>query len=473
MFFENCRLSFLLFFVLTFNGNFSVIAQNTLSISEINLIAKKTTVLVAPELTQADLQDLIENKPRDSSGGWGVGSGVIVGRQGNRYFVLTVAHNFNNKRLNDDQSYAIVTSDRKVHILEHINDNRGNPQCPSSYDDFVDLPPANSSTLFRFGCYDGKKVSGYDLAMVSFESTESYSLASIGDAKNLKQGDTVYISGWPKLEDEPKLGTDGSPLLDRQGKIICTGIAPRRQRRLAWSPLQGKLKFLEELNGYNLLYLDYTRPGMSGGPIFNSMGYLVGIHGQGSQNKPQCGQFYQTQNKKNISENDIFLELDELNSEDMDITNLEDESMSNIEINMENDWLNTEGELTMFEMDEEAEEENIDDVTEENYRNSEFSKGQNIGNVFMLLEDDKKYFSESQDSDYILSQVLNKKKSTIVENNGQVQEASSGRIEFGAFDDQTDQIEDIYQLFSFKLENMLRVKPSGGCGSLLLGESCH
>ena len=56
--------------------------------------------------------------------------------------------------------------------------------------------------------------------------------------------------------------------------------------------------------------------------------------------------------------------------------------------------------------------------------------------------------------------------------NSQGNEPSSGRIEFGAFDDQTDEIEDVYQLFSFKLENMLRLQPSGGCGSLLLGDKC-
>lgn len=453
-----------------FNSNKFVIAQNKLSVDEINLIAKKTTVLIAPQLTQEDLQDLIENKPRDDSSSWSVSSGVIVGKQDNQYFVLTVAHSFQNKRLNDNQSYAIVTNDRKVHILNRINDHRGEPQCPQNYDELMNRPISNDTSLFRFGCYESKKLNGYDIAIVSFESTESYPLASIGDGNILKQGDIIYISGWPKLENEPKLSNDGTPLLDSEGKIVCMGMAPRRQRRLAWSPLQGKLKFLENLNGYNLLYLDYTRPGMSGGPIFNTMGYLVGIHGQGSKNKLRCGQVYQAQTKKinsAINESDDLEEVDTENTE-----NWEDESVSNVDLTIEDNSLDVEDikeeELKLSEENEET----IDNNTTESLNNNEFSKGQNLNNVLTLLKSNKKYFSVPKSSDSILSQISDIKTNPVLDINSQGNEPSSGRIEFGAFDDQTDEIEDVYQLFSFKLENMLRLQPSGGCGSLLLGDKC-
>ena len=132
-------------------------------------------------------------------------------------------------------------------------------------------------SLIRLGCYSisvPNRVAGPDLAVVVFESNNNYQVASLGDPDAVNIGDRVYISGWPDPEKERNPVTGG-----------CQGKVARRQRRLAWGPIAGKINLDLASNGYSIFYVDVTRPGMSGGPVFDVNGRVVGIHGQGSRDK--------------------------------------------------------------------------------------------------------------------------------------------------------------------------------------------
>ena len=252
----------------------------TLSPEQINSIARQTTVLIAPGLTPELIQELEANRNNPEANPtknpdkvWNPGSGVIIAKQGKTYYVLTVAHNFQKRFVDANTPYGIRTWDRKVHMVKQINDGRGCPLKESG------VPAA----VVRFGCRDEMgEVQGIDIAIVSFESDRDYAVATLGDASTVNIGHTVYVSGWPDPEKEV--------IGQRDGKPICGNVKiPRRQRRLAWGKVSGKISPAPENLGYSIFYTDNTRAGMSGGPVFDSNGRVVGTHGMGSIRKPECG----------------------------------------------------------------------------------------------------------------------------------------------------------------------------------------
>ncbi|QUY44040.1 DUF2808 domain-containing protein [Acaryochloris marina] len=145
------------------------------------------------------------------------GSGVIIGKQGNSYFVLTAEH-----VVETEDEYEIVTPDGSRYRLDYSSVRR--------------LP-------------------NIDLAIVSFISNKNYPQAKLGNSDNVTEGDKVFIAGWP---------APGKALPHvyqiTSGEI--SGICPRPVAR-----------------GYRLIYTNVTRAGMSGGPIFNEGGEVIGIHG--------------------------------------------------------------------------------------------------------------------------------------------------------------------------------------------------
>lgn len=152
----------------------------------------------------------------------GVGSGVLLKRSGQVYTVATAQH-----VLASAGQYTIVTPDGKSYSI--------------SQEAFKELP-------------------GVDLAMFEFKSTETYSVAKIGDSSKTPEGTPAYISGFPATG----LALTESIYNFTEGKITAN----------ANRPLQ---------DGYALVYSNATLPGMSGGPVLNSQGELIGIHGRAAE----------------------------------------------------------------------------------------------------------------------------------------------------------------------------------------------
>jgi Flp pilus assembly protein TadD/S1-C subfamily serine protease len=155
----------------------------------------------------------------------GNGSGVIVAQDGTTYYVLTATH-----MVSGEGNYQVVTPDGKRY-------------------------PVDNDTMTKF--------SGIDLAVLPFTSEETYSVATLAHY-NLKPDERrwVFLSGWPGL-------TSGQPL--------------RRELTPGWvfSQPRGSLNVKDSfslIDGYELVYTNLSQAGMSGGPVLDTEGRVIGIH---------------------------------------------------------------------------------------------------------------------------------------------------------------------------------------------------
>ncbi len=146
------------------------------------------------------------------------GSGVIINRKGNTYDVLTNWH-----VVKEAGIYHIEVSDGKKYTVK-------------------------SSQI--------KRVPGLDLALLQFDSFKNYRVAELGNNDALTEGVQVYVAGWA----EP-------------GPLISEAT---------YQFLNGQISSLlrNPKDGYSLVYTINAAPGMSGGPVLNENGYLVGINGR-------------------------------------------------------------------------------------------------------------------------------------------------------------------------------------------------
>jgi serine protease Do len=111
------------------------------------------------------------------------------------------------------------------------------------------------------------KFKGLDLAVVEFESETIYQVVKLGDSQKLMPDSSVYATGFPnyhvvsseQIEETSSWGQKAFRFTS--GKVGL--IAPRS---------------LQE--GYSLGYTNEVELGMSGGPVFNDKGELVGINGR-------------------------------------------------------------------------------------------------------------------------------------------------------------------------------------------------
>ncbi|MCT7986430.1 trypsin-like peptidase domain-containing protein [Laspinema sp. A4] len=147
------------------------------------------------------------------------GSGIIIAKQGNHYTVLTAKH-----VLATEDDYQIITPEGTVY--------------PIDYNQVTKLP-------------------NLDLALTQFTSSEYYPVAVKGNSDTTTEGTGVYISGWP-----------------HPGQAITQRIF-----QMTSGKLSGRGMGVAE-EGYELVYTNVTRSGMSGGPIFDETGLLIGIHGR-------------------------------------------------------------------------------------------------------------------------------------------------------------------------------------------------
>ncbi len=147
------------------------------------------------------------------------GSGVIIKRNGNRYTVLTAAH-----VVATVDEYTIITNDGQEY-------------------------PVNLDTMTKF--------SGVDLAMVEFTSNRSYPVVKIGNSQQLSEGSESYVAGFPSRTQA---------LTDIIYTFTTGNITANATRPLT--------------DGYALVYTNNTLPGMSGGPVLDNDGKLLGIHGR-------------------------------------------------------------------------------------------------------------------------------------------------------------------------------------------------
>ncbi|MEM9506490.1 MAG: serine protease [Cyanobacteria bacterium P01_E01_bin.35] len=162
------------------------------------------------------------------------GTGVIIYQQGDIYTVLTNWH-----VVGTDEVPQIMTADGQTYSLLQ--------------------PP--------------QQLGNFDLAIVQFQSLDPHQVATVA-TKNPEVGEKVYAAGFPLYQQD-----------DSSVNTIAQGIQ-------AFRLTQGEVSLIPPISlpeGYRLGYTNDTEIGMSGGPIFNTKGFLVGVHGRGKYRDPDFG----------------------------------------------------------------------------------------------------------------------------------------------------------------------------------------
>jgi S1-C subfamily serine protease len=141
-----------------------------------------------------------------------------VNNSGKGYTVLTAAH-----VVSATDQYTIQTSDGLQYTLKNI-----------------------------------QRLPNLDMALVKFDSSSSYQTARLGNSDQMSLTSTVYVAGFPK----PGQNITVPVLAVTNGEIAQ--VVPANAAR----------------EGYGFAYTNSTRAGMSGGPVFNSTGEVIAIHGR-------------------------------------------------------------------------------------------------------------------------------------------------------------------------------------------------
>jgi len=112
-----------------------------------------------------------------------------------------------------------------------------------------------------------QRLQGVDLAVLQFQSNESYRVATLANYNwRFEERRWVFLSGWPGLKPGEVRSSD-----------------PEFTAGLVFSKEAGSLSVkdsysLTEASGYELVYTNPAQAGMSGGPVLDVDGRVIGIH---------------------------------------------------------------------------------------------------------------------------------------------------------------------------------------------------
>jgi tetratricopeptide (TPR) repeat protein len=170
------------------------------------------------------------------------GSGTIVAKRGKTYYVLTASH-----VVNKQDNYTVVAPDGQEYPLGR---------------DRISL------------------LKGVDLAVVSFESDRNYQIATLGNYNlGVTESAIAFLSGFPA----PKENSDRS-----SQRLLTVGTLLGEEMSAFGAQ---NLYSLAKNSGYKLVYSNISYPGMSGAPILDSQGRVIGIHAasEGEVSLPESG----------------------------------------------------------------------------------------------------------------------------------------------------------------------------------------
>jgi len=187
----------------------------------VTIVVSQSTIVMAK--TAQQVAEIAEPITVQINSSLGDGTGVIIAKNSRVYTVLTVNH---------------VLEDPTVKY--HVRTSDGN-----SYPGIKIVHLQN----------DDKEP---DLAIIQFESSQEYPIATLGNSEQAVIGAQIYVYGYP--------ATGGLTGVEREPELSPGLVTSRPKSRP---------------EGYNLRYQAVTWSGMSGGPVFDSEARVVGLHGQG------------------------------------------------------------------------------------------------------------------------------------------------------------------------------------------------
>jgi Trypsin-like peptidase domain len=188
-------------------------SDNKVDIKCIEQQAKDITVKISPKNLES----------RSSA------SGSLIGKKANTYYILTNAHVIKSILKVAKEKYQeiqVKTPDGKIHEA------------------FIE-------EKIRFD--------NYDLALISFNSDRPYKVPVLGDTKQIKNNDPIFVAGF-----KCKIPRECSEEYDfTSGRVYADALKR--------DPLY---------KGYNLGYSNTVTNGMSGGTVLDSSGRLIGVNGR-------------------------------------------------------------------------------------------------------------------------------------------------------------------------------------------------
>lgn len=159
------------------------------------------------------------------------GSGALIAHHKNVYTVLTCKHVVFGAK---STQLKILTADGTIHVARWQRKTQ-----------FPDV----------------------DLAILQFSSEKAYQVVALGDSQSLLAGDLVYAAGffnWQWVNQDEIQDTHSWGLKAYQLTVGSVDLLPPH-------PLA---------EGYQIGYTNHIERGMSGGPVLNQYGELVGINGR-------------------------------------------------------------------------------------------------------------------------------------------------------------------------------------------------
>ena len=197
----------------------------------LTLLAIPAALVITAEMAQALSQTEISKiaKPLTvhisvrTEFGSAIGSGVIIQKEGDTYYVLTARH--------------VIDEALEGYLFTQENFSQG----------------------YAFNPRVAKTIPGIDLAVIQFTSPRNYPLAKLGNSDKMVEGSPVFVAGFPDAQYTRN---------EIEYRFVDGTI-----NTVSSNPLEDK--------GYAWQYSNPTLAGMSGGGVFDEEGKLVGIHGIG------------------------------------------------------------------------------------------------------------------------------------------------------------------------------------------------
>jgi S1-C subfamily serine protease len=208
----------------------SAIASPTLPIARSPILSKQSN----HNLSEAELKTLARSITVKVLVGRTWGSGILVHKQAQVYTVVTNQH-----VLNLGDRLSIQTADGRIHAAKVRRQEFGDR----------------------------------DLALLQFQARSNYAIASLERSSGVQVGDAVFAAGFPSTSEvnevqSPKI--ENSPTKMQERTLVGFTLAPGQISLLPTKVLVG---------GYQIGATNHVRKGMSGGPLLNRQGKVVGING--------------------------------------------------------------------------------------------------------------------------------------------------------------------------------------------------